>query len=96
MTVDVCGIPFSIDIAKSPFRSGTQFFGETDGKAASIVIHSACSPEQWDATLIHEWLHGVCQCYGCDDSEPMIAVIAQELYRVGFRVKTDDEKEKSK
>ncbi len=96
MKIDVCGIPFSVSRGKPAFKSGPQFFGECLCKPATIVIHEECSPEQFDATLIHEWAHGVLGNNGCDDNEQMVAVLTMELYRVGFRVKVIDEEEKSK
>lgn len=96
MKIDVCGIPFSVERVSGSFSCKPDPFGESDAIRAMIKISSLCSPEQFDATLIHEWAHGVCQCYGCDSNEPMILALSQELYRLGFRVKILDSKEKSK
>jgi len=46
--------------------------------------------EQRDATLVHEWIHAVLFCNNITHSEEIVSILAQELYREGFRVKVED------
>lgn len=88
MKVVICGIPFAIIYVDSAL-TGNDRFGECDVMAATIKINKRCSQEQKDATLIHEWVHGVAGCNGTSQNEDIIGVVATELYRQGFRVKVE-------
>jgi hypothetical protein len=85
----ICGIPFEITEVENCFGSEHRF-GECDTMAATIKLNRHCSPEQKDATLVHEWVHGVGGCNGTSQDEDLISVIAIELYRQGFRVKVEE------
>lgn len=88
MKTVICGIPFDILIVETVL-CGTERFGNCDVMAATISINKHCSTEQRESTLIHEWLHAVAGCNGTTNSEDIISVFANELYRNGFRVKIE-------
>lgn len=88
MITVICGIPFEIiEVASS--LSSLDRFGECDLMAAIIKINKHCSVVQKEATLVHEWVHAVNGCNGTSQSEESVGVVATELYRQGFRVKTE-------
>jgi len=89
----ICGIPFTIMDVREDFDP----FGKTDARAATIKVFSGCSPEQREATLVHEWCHAVLMCNGVSHEEAQVAVLSTELYRQGFRIEIiEDEPSKSK
>ena len=86
----ICGIPFTVVEADAILTGGARF-GECDVMGATITVNRHCSQEQKAATLVHEWLHGVCGCNGTSQNEDWVGVVATELYRQGFRVVTYDD-----
>lgn len=89
MKTIICGIPFEIIVVETTL-CGTERFGECDVMAATIKINSHCSQQQKESTLIHEWLHAIAGCNGTSNNEDIVSVLANELYRNGFRVKIED------
>jgi hypothetical protein len=86
MRMMVCAIPFKVTDGTEDFGP----FGNTKAIEAVVTLNTKCSPEQREATLVHEWCHAVLMCNGVSHDEPVVACLATELYRAGFRVKTED------
>jgi hypothetical protein len=87
MIVMACGIPFTVvEMEDGDF----DVFGRTEAKPALIRVNKTCSPEQREATTVHEWCHAVLMCNGVVHDEAVVAVLATELYREGFRVKVQE------
>lgn len=90
--VDVCGIPFRYIEQVSTDRQDN-FMGRSDSKMAYITVNADMPKEQKEATLIHEWLHATLDLQGMGDlsnDERLVSVLANELYRHGFKIKAVD------
>jgi hypothetical protein len=87
LKVDVCGMLFDIIMRDSVSRDDGNY-GKCDSKYAKIFIDQTMPKEVIDATLIHEWIHGVLNANGIDHTEELTCVIATELYRNGWRIRT--------
>lgn len=85
MTTTICGIVFNIKLAEPILANGNRM-GECDLLKAEITINKGSSAMQFEATLIHEWMHAVAGCNGTSQDEGLVSVVAQELFREGFRV----------
>lgn len=95
MKTIICGIPFQV-IELDSVLGDNPSFGEVDLLPAIIRMNSKCSPEQKEATLVHEWVHAVAGCNGIAMAEDIVGVLATELYRQGFRVKVEEDSPPSK
>jgi len=87
VTTTILGIPFTIDL-REPQLTTEGHYGNCDPKAAMIQIDANMPRELRQQTLIHEWIHAVTLLNGFSLDEFPVNVIAAELYREGFRVKT--------
>jgi len=87
VTTTILGIPFTIELL-CPQLTGDGHFGNCDAKAATIQIDGNMPRPIREQTLIHEWIHAVTILNGYALEEFAVNVIASELYREGFRVKT--------
>lgn len=91
MKIDICGHPFTIvDNSDEEKREGN--LGKCDTMSGVIKINMTCPKFLQESVLVHEWIHGVFDLNGISHQEIQVAVLANELYRVGFRV-TVEEKE---
>jgi hypothetical protein len=86
MTIDVCGKPFNV-VYREPIGRTDDNCGESDCKAAVITLDKTMPALMRDSTLIHEWLHAVLTSNAIEHPETLVAVLENELYRAGFRVK---------
>jgi phage tail protein X len=80
----VCGVPFTITTVDSV---NFEAYGRTNGIKATIELNKNLSDEQRSATLVHEWIHAVLFCNNVTHTEEVVSILAQELYREGFKVK---------
>lgn len=87
MKIMACGIPFTI-VEKED--GDFDVFGRTSSKPATIDINKTCSPEQREATYVHEWCHAVLMCNGVAHDEAVVAILSTELYRNGFRIRVEE------
>ena len=87
MTTTILGIPFTISCL-TPQLTTDGHYGNCDPKAAVIQIDANMPRALRQQTLIHEWIHAVTLLNGFALDEFPVNVIAAELYREGFRVKT--------
>lgn len=96
MRIDVGGQEWTIESFDPASRNETAM-GRCDSKLGTISLSSDMPPEIRRATLIHEWLHGVLDVYGVEQTEGLVSVIASELHRQGFEppVKCEGEKDES-
>ena len=86
--VNVCGVPFRYIEQVSTDRQDN-FMGRSDSKMAYITINADMPKPQKDSTLIHEWIHATLDLQGMGDlsnNEQLVSVLANELYRAGFRI----------
>lgn len=92
--VNVCGVPFRYIEQISTDRIDG-FMGRCDSKMSYITINADMTKEAKESTLIHEWLHATLDLQGMGDlsnNEQLISVLANELYRAGFKIRTGDKK----
>ena len=82
----ICGIPFDI-VEQDKFNGADDIMGLCDIAQSKLFIASGMPQATKDATLVHEWIHAVLQHSGIDHEEVLVSVLANELYREGFRVK---------
>lgn len=81
----ICGIPF--EVAEQDKFDDDCTMGLCDISQSKLFISSGMPQATKDATLVHEWIHAVLQHSGIDHEEVLVSVLANELYREGFRVK---------
>ena len=81
----ICGIPFNV-IERDSFEDDC-IMGECDIIQSSLFVYKKMPKETKDATLVHEWIHAVLQHSGIKHKEILVSVLANELYREGFRVR---------
>jgi hypothetical protein len=86
MIIDICGINFEV-ILRDPVSRDDTNFGKCDCKTAKIYIDNSMPREVIDATLIHEWIHGVLVSNAIDHTEILVSVLSTELYRNGWRIR---------
>lgn len=90
--VNVCGVPFRYIEQVSTDRADN-FMGRADSKMAYITINADMPKEMKESTLIHEWLHATLDLQGMGDysnDEKLVSILANELYRQGFKLKCVD------
>lgn len=90
--VNVCGVPFKYIEQMSTDRQDN-FMGRSDSKMAYITINADMTTEMKQSTLIHEWIHATLDLQGMGDlsnNEQLVSILANELYRQGFRIKCVD------
>lgn len=90
--INVCGVPFKYIEQVSTDRVDG-FMGRSDSKMACITINADMTKEIKESTLIHEWLHATLDLQGMGDlsnNEQLISVLANELYRAGFKIRAVD------
>ena len=83
----ICGIPFEI-IERPRNARDDDNMGKCDIIESKIFINADMPNETKDATLVHEWIRGVLSHSGIEHDEVTVSVLANELYREGYRVKT--------
>lgn len=83
--ISVAGQLWNLVTFKSASRSDGAM-GRCDSKMGAIHICEDLPESVRDATLVHEWLHGILDAYGVDHNEMLVGVLGVELYRCGFRV----------
>jgi hypothetical protein len=91
--INVCGIPFKYIEQVSTDRVDS-FMGRSDSKMAYITINADMSKSQKEATIIREWIHATLDLQGMGElsnNEQLVSVLANELYRQGFRIKCVDD-----
>ena len=81
----ICGLCFEVVNRDRNSRSD-ESLGRCDIKDLRIFIDKEMPDQQKEATLIHEWCHAVLQLNGIEHSETLVSVLAQEMYRVNFRL----------
>jgi len=86
MKTIICGIPVSI-VQRATNTKDDNNYGRFSGKEALITLDKTMPKAIQEATLVHEWVHGVLEYNGIDHGEILVAVLATELYRSGYRVK---------
>ena len=92
-TIDVCGVPFQlVDLEPNGRHDGN--FGTCDNQTGVITINSKMPEEIKQQTLVHEWLHGVLTSYGQEHSENLTNILANELYRKGYRIQINEFEDK--
>lgn len=82
----ICGIPFDV-IELDEFVGTDDLMGLCDIVKSRLTIYANMPQATKDATLVHEWIHAVLQHSGIEHEEVLASVLANELYREGFRVK---------
>lgn len=90
--VDVCGIPFKYIEQISTDRVDG-FMGRADSKMSYITINADMTKEMKQSTIIHEWIHATLDLQGMGElsnNEQLVSILANELYRHGFRIKCVD------
>ena len=90
MNISICGVQYAI-IMREPNARDDSNYGKFDGKMGKIFIDSTMPEAVKDATLVHEWMHGVYEANGVQHEEQHVSVMATELYRQGFRVKVEND-----
>ena len=90
--INVCGVPFRYIEQTSTDRVDS-FMGRSDSKMSYITINADMTKEMKESTLIHEWLHATLDLQGMGElsnNEQLVSILANELYRQGFRIKCVD------
>lgn len=90
--INVCGVPFKYIEQVSTDRVDG-FMGRSDSKMSYITINADMTKEMKQATLIHEWIHATLDLQGMGElsnNEQLVSILANELYRQGFRIKCVD------
>lgn len=85
---NICGTPFQIIDRPRNSRDDNNM-GKSDVIESKIFITAEMPKATKDATLVHEWIHSVLTLNGIEHDEVLVSVLANELYREGFRVKTE-------
>jgi len=83
----ICGVPFEI-VERPRNARDDDNMGKCDIVESKIFINADMSNETKGATLVHEWIHGVLSHSGIEHDEVTVSVLANELYREGYRIKT--------
>lgn len=86
MKIDIAGLPYIIVLRDRNSRDDMNM-GRIDTKDLIIYIDSDMPAEQQNATLIHEWIHGVLDAHGVAHEEILVSVLATEMYRSGLYFK---------
>lgn len=73
--INICGIPFKIELYEDRFISDAAHFGEIDHKNGVIKIASDMPVEIQDHTLIHEWVHGALYLLGFSEESGNEALV---------------------
>lgn len=86
--IDVCGLPYKlIERSSEVVHPADGNFGQIAAIEGIIWLNGKMTPEIKEASLVHEWIHGVFTSNGIDHNEQQVGILATELYRMGFRVK---------
>lgn len=87
-TVYISGVPFSLRrVPASTFNAGC--LGTSCLVESEIQMKDSLTKEQFDSTLIHEWLHMVLDSNSFlteSTNEQLISCLQNNLYQAGFRV----------
>lgn len=87
-TVYISGVPFSLRrVPASAFNAGC--LGISSLEESEIRMKESLTKEQFDSTLIHEWLHMVFDSNSFlseSGNEQLISCLQNNLYQAGFRV----------
>lgn len=84
-TVCILGQIYNIEISKGPFSA--DLIGEVHYPKSQIWIQENSSPEQKEATLVHEWTHTLLDMCGLPNKEQQVTLLATILYMEGFRIR---------
>lgn len=82
--IDVAGVPFSVVLrTKDAVSPRDEEYGCCSPIEARFYLNGKTTPEVYEQTLIHEWVHGLLT--GVEHGEAVAIVLSTELYRQGFR-----------
>ncbi len=89
-TATVCGIPYNIVVGEDAglineegeFR---QVLGVILPATQDILLDSVLGPDQREATLLHEVVHGIDHALGLGMVEEQVHLLAAGLYSVSFK-----------
>lgn len=67
MTINICGIPYSVKYVDDDFNADANHFGQVNYLTAEIVINNRASDEVKYETLCHEIVHAMLVHIGRND-----------------------------
>ena len=73
---------YKIIHAKEALNDGSELYGQISYDRQTITLRASNSPEQDEATFIHEVLHGVSEMYGLGLDEKAVTLLGDALYTV--------------
>lgn len=61
-------------------NDGHELYGQINYSDETITLRECNSPQQDEATLVHELVHGISEHYGLDLEEHTVEVLANGIY----------------
>jgi len=89
--VNICGIPYKVELQTTHFEADARHFGEIDYKRGVITIADDMSEEITKETLYHEIIHGMLVHIGRSDltmDEQLVQALGNAIYQT-FEIKSN-------